>query len=34
MYPPATLARLRSIKQKYDPTNLFHHNHNVTPAAP
>jgi len=32
MYPPATLARLRSIKGAYDPTNLFHRTHNITPA--
>ena len=32
MYPPATLARLRSIKAVYDPTNLFHRAHNITPA--
>jgi FAD/FMN-containing dehydrogenase len=32
MYPPATLARLRSIKAAYDPGNLFHRTHNVTPA--
>ncbi len=33
MYPPATLARLRSIKAVYDPTNLFHRNHNIAPRA-
>ena len=32
MYPPATLARLRSIKARYDPANLFHRTHNITPA--
>ena len=32
MYPPATLARLRSIKAAYDPANLFHRTHNITPA--
>ena len=32
MYPPHTLARLRSIKAVYDPTNLFHRTHNITPA--
>lgn len=32
MYPPATLSRLRSIKAAYDPSNVFHRNHNVTPA--
>jgi FAD/FMN-containing dehydrogenase len=34
MYPPETLARLQSIKAVYDPTNLFHRTHNITPAAP
>jgi FAD/FMN-containing dehydrogenase len=32
-YPPATLARLAEIKRRYDPTNLFHRNQNVPPAA-
>ncbi|HEU5347396.1 MAG TPA: FAD-binding oxidoreductase, partial [Ktedonobacterales bacterium] len=32
VYPPATLERLRQIKRRYDPTNFFHHNLNVTPA--
>ncbi len=32
MYPPATLARLRSIKAAYDPANLFHRTHNIPPA--
>jgi FAD/FMN-containing dehydrogenase len=31
LYPPATLARLRTIKRRYDPGNLFRHNHNVVP---
>ena len=31
-YPPATLARLRTVKRQYDPTNFFHHNLNVTPT--
>ncbi|MTD52469.1 FAD-binding oxidoreductase [Amycolatopsis pithecellobii] len=30
-YPDATWDRLVSIKGKYDPGNLFHHNHNVPP---
>ncbi len=32
MYPPATLARLRAVKQRWDPGNLFRRNHNITPA--
>lgn len=31
-YPPTTLDRLRRIKAAYDPTNLFRHNDNITPA--
>jgi FAD/FMN-containing dehydrogenase len=23
--------RLREIKHRYDPANVFHHNHNVAP---
>lgn len=33
VYPPATLARLRQVKRRYDPTNFFHHNLNITPAV-
>ncbi len=29
MYPPGTLARLRSLKREWDPDNLFCRNHNV-----
>ena len=31
-YPAKTLARLASIKYKYDPDNVFHHNQNIAPA--
>ncbi|GHF11481.1 FAD-binding oxidoreductase [Pseudolysinimonas yzui] len=31
MYPPATLARLRSVKGAYDPANLFHRTANIRP---
>lgn len=33
VYPPATLKRLRQVKWRYDPTNFFHHNLNIEPAA-
>lgn len=32
-YPAATLERLAAIKAKYDPTNLFHRNHNILPKS-
>ncbi len=32
-YPLATLERLAVVKAKYDPTNLFRHNHNIAPKA-
>ena len=32
-YPPATWERLAAVKARYDPTNLFHHNQNIPPAA-
>jgi hypothetical protein len=32
-YPEATWQRLREIKGRYDPTNLFHRNHNIPPLA-
>ena len=34
MYPPATLARLRSIKYEWDPENVFDQNQNIAPARP
>jgi hypothetical protein len=32
-YPGPTWDRLRAIKGRYDPTNLFHLNQNIPPAA-
>ncbi len=32
-YPGATWERLREIKQRYDPSNLFRLNQNIPPAA-
>src|SRR5690606_5274341 len=33
-YPPATWDRLRLIKRRYDPENLFRRNRNVLPREP
>lgn len=32
-YPAAHLARLRALKDRYDPGNVFHLNHNIAPSA-
>ena len=32
-FPPATLERLRVLKQRYDPANIFRDNFNVAPEA-
>jgi FAD/FMN-containing dehydrogenase len=31
-YPASTWDRLVQVKARYDPTNLFHHNHNIPTA--
>jgi FAD/FMN-containing dehydrogenase len=32
-YPGGTWERLRGLKRRYDPDNLFHLNHNIPPAV-
>lgn len=31
-YPASSYARLRELKRRYDPDNVFHANHNIAPA--
>jgi FAD/FMN-containing dehydrogenase len=31
-YVPSTLERLTALKDRYDPDNVFHHNHNIPPS--
>jgi FAD/FMN-containing dehydrogenase len=31
-YPPTTFERLRDLKSRYDPANVFRFNHNIPPV--
>ena len=31
-YPASSYARLRELKRRYDPDNVFRANHNISPA--
>ena len=33
VFPAGTLTRLRELKQRYDPDDVFRHNHSVARAA-
>ena len=32
-YPGPTWERLVAVKRRWDPTNLFRHNHNIPPGG-